>query len=75
MSTQPDIAISEADWAIVRDILNKYVPGYSVWAFGSRATHAHKPFSDLDIAIVGDKPLAIASMASLRDAFIESDLA
>lgn len=74
MREKPQIAISAAEWDIVRDILNKYVPGYSVWAFGSRARHTHKPFSDLDIVVVGDQPLTISTLAALNGAFIESDL-
>jgi predicted nucleotidyltransferase len=74
MSGKPDIAISDAEWLIVRDILTTYATGYSVWAFGSRARHTHKPFSDLDIVVVGDQPLTIPTLAALNEAFTESDL-
>ena len=74
MSGKPEIAISDAEWRIVRDILDKYVPGYSVWAFGSRARRTHKPFSDLDLAVCGDQPLTISTLAALNEAFTESDL-
>lgn len=74
MNAKPDIAISDAEWIIVRDILQKYVPGYSVWAFGSRVRQTHKPFSDLDIVVVADQPLALSTVAQLSEAFSESDL-
>ena len=74
MNAKPDIAISDAEWIIVRDILQKYVPGVSVWAFGSRARQTHKPFSDLDIVVVADQPLALSTVAQLSEAFSESDL-
>ncbi len=40
--------------AIVHAILQKNVPDREVWAFGSRVKGTAKPFSDLDLAIIGD---------------------
>ena len=37
------------------------MPNRKVWAFGSRATGTTKPFSDLDLAILGDQPLCLAT--------------
>jgi type I restriction enzyme S subunit len=74
MVDQPLINISPENWRIVRDILQRYVPDREVWAFGSRAKWTAKEFSDLDIAIIGDKPLNIALTADLREAFQESAL-
>lgn len=74
MKDKPNIAISDAEWSIVSNILQKYLSQYSVWAFGSRVRHTHKPFSDLDIVVVNDEPLSIATMAELSEAFSESDL-
>ncbi len=74
MRGKPDIAISDAEWHIVRDILNKHISGYPVWAFGSRVRRTHKPFSDLDIVVGGDHPLTISTLAALNEAFTESDL-
>ena len=74
MVDQPLIDIGPENWQIVRDILQRYVPDREVWAFGSRAKWTAKEFSDLDIAIIGDKPLSIALTADLREAFQESAL-
>ena len=74
MVDQPLIDISTENWRIVRDILQRYVPDREVWAFGSRTKWTAKEFSDLDIAIIGDKPLSIALTADLREAFQESAL-
>ena len=74
MVDKPLIDISPENWRIVRDILQRYVPDREVWAFGSRAKWTAKEFSDLDIAIIGDKPLSIALTADLREAFQESAL-
>ena len=70
----PPIAVQPDHWQIVRDILQKLVPRHAVWAFGSRATGKAKPFSDLDLAIIGKEPLPLSLCAELREAFSESDL-
>lgn len=55
-------------------ILQQHLSGYTVWAFGSRVTGSHKPYSDLDLVIVTEHPLSLEQMASLREVFDESDL-
>jgi predicted nucleotidyltransferase len=62
------------DLAEIVRILASHVPDREVWAFGSRVNGTAKNFSDLDLAIRGDKPVSIATIADLRDAFRESDL-
>lgn len=74
MSGKPALDISEAQWRIVRDILQRIVPARQVWAFGSRARHKAKPFSDLDLVIMGEQPLPIEKSAALADEFSQSDL-
>lgn len=74
MSDTPNIDIRPDHWQIVRDILRKHVPKYEVWAFGSRAKWLAKQYSDLDLAIITDQPLALAISAALADDFSESDL-
>jgi type I restriction enzyme S subunit len=70
----PPLDIAPAHWAIVADILRRLAPDYEVWAFGSRATGRAKPYSDLDLAIVSDRPLPLDLTARLAEAFSESDL-
>ena len=70
----PPIDMCPDHWDIVRRILQKHVPHFSVWAFGSRAKWTAKPYSDLDLAIITDKPLSLDVSASLSDDFSESDL-
>ena len=70
----PPIDIRPDHWQIVRRILRCHVPGYEVWAFGSRAARTAKPYSDLDLAIIGDRPLPLSVRAALADDFSESDL-
>ena len=59
---------------IVSKILQKHVPEYEVRAFGSRITQTAKPYSDLDLALVGKEKLAHKTIYALKDDFEESDL-
>jgi type I restriction enzyme S subunit len=70
----PGIDIEPGQWAIVTAVLRAHVPDREVWAFGSRARRAAKPWSDLDLAVLGSAPLGLAQAAALADAFSESDL-
>jgi predicted nucleotidyltransferase len=70
----PPVAMRPEHWRIVRDILRRHLPQAEVWAFGSRVTGTAKPYSDLDLAIVADQPLPLATRAALAEAFSESDL-
>ena len=72
--SEPQIDIRPDHWAIVRDILQRHVPQYAVWAFGSRAKWTAKEYSDLDLAIITDNPLPLATSAALAEDFSESDL-
>ena len=70
----PPIDARPGEWRIVRDILRTHLPDREVWAFGSRARGTAKPFSDLDLAVIGDTPLALDVRAALAEAFSESDM-
>jgi predicted nucleotidyltransferase len=59
---------------IVREILRRHLPGREVWAFGSRVKGKARTFSDLDLAVLGDQPLALSTRADLAEDFSESDL-
>src|SRR6185312_7380509 len=68
------IDITPEDLATVRSILMQFVPGYEVWAFGSRVTGKARRYSDLDLAIITQQPLAFDTYAALKAAFSESSL-
>lgn len=70
----PDIAITPEQWQIVAAILQKHLADKEVWAFGSRATHTEKPYSDLDLAVVSDTGLSLSLLAAIEHDFSESDL-
>jgi len=68
------IDIAAPHLAIVRDALRRHVPGLEVRAFGSRRKGPVKPYSDLDLVIVGKGKILGPVLAALRDDFEESDL-
>ncbi len=72
--TEPTLDIRPEHWTIVRAILQKCVPEYEVWAFGSRVQGRARMHSDLDIAIITDEPLPFQVLAMLEEEFAESDL-
>jgi predicted nucleotidyltransferase len=60
--------------AIVADILEQQLPEHEVWAFGSRARHSAKRYSDLDLAIISNEPLPLQLLARVNAEFSDSDL-
>jgi len=68
------IDISPKDLVIVRAILSHYVPEYEVRAFGSRVAWTAKEHSDLDLAVMTDKPLKATLFVDLKEVFTDSDL-
>lgn len=74
MPDQPPIDLLPAHWDIGHAILQRRVPDREVWAFGSRVTGGAKPWSDLDLVVVGDTPMSFSLGAALAEDFSESDL-
>ncbi|MEL0211887.1 MAG: nucleotidyltransferase domain-containing protein [Novosphingobium sp.] len=67
--------LSDQELAEVRTILRHWLPdGATVRVFGSRAGGHPKPWSDLDLALLGPDELPLSLMAALREAFDESAL-
>ncbi len=60
--------------ATVEAILVEHVPECEVRAFGSRAAWTARDYSDLDLAIVGQRPLDWRTLGRLKEAFEESSL-
>ena len=73
-AARPSIDIAPKDWVDVVRILHEQVPALEVWAFGSRAKHTAKPYSDLDLALITQQPLSLGQLAAITDAFATSDL-
>jgi predicted nucleotidyltransferase len=69
------INLSQAELAIVRAILGTRLPqGTRAWVFGSRATAAAQRYSDLDLALEGEKRLSPDVLGDIAEALSESDL-
>ena len=68
------LAMTAEELSLLQSILKRYVPDFKVWAFGSRVTGSHKPYSDLDLALVGDEPISIQTRAMLSEALSNSGL-
>ncbi len=58
----------------VLNTLSRHVPDREIRVMGSRAEGRGKPFSDLDLVVMGDQPLSLRARGELRDAFDESNL-
>lgn len=68
------IDVSPHDLETIKRILAARVPDFEARAFGSRYRWTAKEYSDLDLAIVGERPVSPKEMANLRADFEESDL-
>ena len=66
--------LSSDQLKMITGILAVQVPCCEVRAFGSRVNGKAKKFSDLDIVIMSETPISSVKMASLKDAFSESNL-
>ncbi|MCP1220444.1 nucleotidyltransferase domain-containing protein [Acetobacter orientalis] len=66
------LALSPEETLIVTTLLKECVPDKEVWVFGSRAKGTAKPYSDLDLAVIGEEPLPLLVRVSLEEAFSSS---
>ena len=73
-NTAPRVDLRPDHWETVRKVLSQHLPMRHVVAFGSRATWTAKEYSDLDLAILGEKPLPLDAVAALAEGFAESVL-
>ncbi|QLB19631.1 nucleotidyltransferase family protein [Mannheimia granulomatis] len=69
-----ELDLQPEELAIVKSILQQFVPDYPVWAFGSRVKGTARKYSDLDLAIITEMPLTFLERDNLKEAFSESDL-
>lgn len=70
----PAIDVPPLALAAVVGLVARHLPSRDVRVMGSRVVGHAKPFSDLDLVIMGDEPVDLCTLAELRDAFDESDL-
>jgi predicted nucleotidyltransferase len=69
------IDLRQEDLAILLAVLRANLSADTdVFVFGSRATGAARRYSDVDLALRGDKPLDGETLGRLREALSASDL-
>lgn len=73
MGIDGNIDLSAEHRATVVALLKEYLPGTTVWAYGSRVTWTTRDNSDLDLVVFATREQA-DQIGVLREAFEESDL-
>ena len=73
MGVSKAIDISPQARKTVKELLQRYLPGVTVWAYGSRVKWTARPDSDLDLVVFAGKEQR-GDVANLREAFEESNL-
>lgn len=68
------IDVKAKDIKIIKEILNKYLPYIEIRVFGSRIKGTASKYSDIDIAIVGQKKIDRKLIYKLQDEFEFSEL-
>ena len=68
------IDVHPRDLDMVIGVLARHIPHREVRVIGSRLTGHAKPFSDLDLVIMGDEPLGLGVLGALHDALDDSRL-
>lgn len=66
--------LSREQQHLAHTIMRNRFPGRQTRVFGSRARGIAKPWSDLDLVILGQEPVSDLAMAEARADFEESDL-
>lgn len=74
-SSEAELRLSPEERLIVQEVLAEHLPGREIRVFGSRAHgRSLKPWSDLDLAVMGEAPAAATALAAVAAAFDDSDL-
>lgn len=68
------LQLTEQELLIVKTILQDQLAGIPVWAYGSRTKGTAKRYSDLDLAVITQEPLTFQKLATLENAFSDSEL-
>lgn len=74
MNPKQTIHLTTNKFTIIKNILQRFIPNYAVWVFGSRISDRYKKFSDLDLVIINYRSLDFKIYAQIVEAFDDSDL-
>jgi predicted nucleotidyltransferase len=66
--------VSPEHLEIILTIIRRHIPACEIRAFGSRMRGKAKPYSDLDLALVGENMLDRSLIEKIKDEFAESTL-
>ncbi len=69
----PTLRISEKERALLLELLQRHLPGVSVWGYGSRVGGKSSPRSDLDLVVFASASQS-RRVYDLRESLEESDL-
>ena len=72
--TESAVSLHPQELECIKAIFQNIIPDREVWAFGSRTSAHYKPFSDLDVVVMGENALPVEKLADLHNALSESDL-
>ena len=67
------VEITEAQRALILDLLDKHLPNTTAWVYGSRAKGEARPKSDLDMVVFAGHAQS-RRVYDLKEAFEESNL-
>jgi predicted nucleotidyltransferase len=68
-----ELALAPRDRAVLVGLIDRFLPGTPVWAFGSRVTGNSRPWSDLDLVVFASAKQR-PRLALLKEALEESNL-
>ncbi|KJV07179.1 nucleotidyltransferase family protein [Methylocucumis oryzae] len=69
----PILDLTPTQQALLMQLMQQFIPGIRVWAFGSRVKGNARPSSDLDL-VVFSKPSQRSQVFALQEALEESNL-
>lgn len=72
--TEPKHGMSAQELTLVQSTLAKWLPMHDVRMFGSCARGIPKPYSDLDLVIMGDTLVPLNTLGQLKEDFANSEL-
>lgn len=69
----PILNLTPAQQALLMQLMQQFIPGIHVWAFGSRVKGNARPSSDLDLVVFSEPPQR-SQVFALQEALEESNL-
>ena len=68
------IDLSSENLALLKKLINEYLPACEIRVFGSRVHGTAKPYSDIDIALKCAEPIERKTLNRLKEALQESTI-